>query len=82
MRARADWRPRPPRKGVSADLTRRVAKALNLREDYMGAQIAFVAEHLSDDPARRSGPPSTRGFSNSTQRMSRMVRLAVEALPE
>lgn len=39
-------------KRVSADLTRRVAKALNLPEDYfMEARIAFVVEHLSDDPA-------------------------------
>jgi hypothetical protein len=38
-------------KRVSADLTRRVAKAVNLREDYfMEARIAFVVEHLSDDP--------------------------------
>jgi hypothetical protein len=43
-------------KRVSADLTRRVAKAVNLREDYfMEARIAFVVEHLSDDPSSSTG---------------------------
>jgi hypothetical protein len=32
--------------------TRRMTKALNLAEDnFMEARIAFVVEHLSDDPA-------------------------------